>query len=160
MKLTIQPLTDAQIREFSGWQYDGPYALYNMTGENEAEQLAFFQNPANGYFAIVDEAGTLLGFCNFGADAQVPGGDYGDDAIDVGIGIRPDLTGQGRGAAYTQAVLAFAQAHYPGQALRVTIAAFNQRAQRVCEKHGFEVVDKFERAVDKRPFFIMIRRAA
>lgn len=158
MNLIIQPLTDAQIREFSGWQYGGPYALYNMSAENEAEQLAFFRDPANGYYAIVDEASILLGFCNFGADAQVPGGVYSDDAIDVGIGMHPDLTGQGRGAAYTQAVLAFAQAHYPGQALRVTIAEFNRRAQRVCEKHGFEVVDKFERAVDKRPFLIMMKQ--
>lgn len=157
MNLSIQPLTNAQIREFIRWQYAGDYAMYAMTEENEAEQLSFFSDPANGYFAIVDENDLLLGFCNFGADAQVPGGDYSADAIDVGMGMRPDLTGQGQGVAYARAVFDFAQKQYPGRALRATIAAFNERAQKVCRKHRFVVVDRFERTSDKRPF-VMLQR--
>ena len=160
MNLTIQPLTETQIHEFIGWQYDGPYAMYTINDENEAELVAFFSDPANSYFAIVDETGLLLGFCNFGADAQVPGGDYSQDAIDVGMGMRPDLTGQKQGADYAQAVFEFAQKQYPGQPFRATIAEFNRRAQRVCEKHGFQVVARFERPKDKRPFLILMREAA
>ena len=74
MNLSIQPLTDNQIREFISWQYDGSYAMYSMTEDNEEESLSFFSDPANGYFAIVDEDDLLLGFCNFGEDARVPGG--------------------------------------------------------------------------------------
>ena len=157
MNLSIQPLTESQIQEFISWQYDGPYAMYTMNDENEAELVTFFTDPANGYFAIVDEAGLLLGFCNFGADAQVPGGDYNQDAIDVGMGMRPDLTGQGQGADYARAVFEFAQKQDPGQAFRATIAEFNKRAQKVCLKHGFKVVDRFERPKDKRPFLILMR---
>ncbi|MBE2220005.1 MAG: GNAT family N-acetyltransferase [Anaerolineae bacterium] len=157
MNLSIQPLTEPQIREFIGWNYDDPYAIYAMNDENEAAQVAFFSNPVNGYFAIVAETGSLLGFCNFGADAQVPGGDYSKEAIDVGIGMRPDLTGQGQGADYAQVVFDFARHHYANQPLRATIAEFNKRAQRVCEKHGFEVVDRFERPNDKRPFLILMQ---
>lgn len=160
MNLSIQPLTEPQIREFIKWQYDGSYAMYSMTEDNEEEALAFFSDTANGYFAIVDETDLLLGFCNFGEDAQVPGGDYSADAIDVGMGMRPDLTGQGQGVDYTQAVFVFAQKQYPGRAFRATIAEFNERAQKVCLKHGFKVVDRFERASDKRPFLILLREAA
>lgn len=157
MTLTIQPLTETQIREFIGWQYDGPYAMYAMNQENEAESLSFFSDPANGYFAIVDEKETLLGFCNFGADAQVPGGDYTAEAVDVGMGMRPDLTGQGQGAEYARAVFAFAAQQYPQQTLRATIAEFNMRAQKVCLKLGFQVAARFERSSDKRPFLILVR---
>lgn len=160
MNLSIQPLTQTQIHEFIGWQYDGPYAMYSMNDENEAELVPFFSDPANGYFAIVDETNLLLGFCNFGADAQVPGGNYSADAIDVGIGMRPDLTGQGQGAGYAQVVFEFAENEYPGQPFRATIAEFNKRAQRVCIKHGFEAVDRFERTKDKRPFLILMREGA
>jgi RimJ/RimL family protein N-acetyltransferase len=131
--------------------------MYSMTEDNEEEAILFFSDPANGYFAIVDENGLLLGFCNFGADAQVPGGDYSAAAIDVGMGMRPDLTGQGQGVDYAQAVFDFAQKQYPGRALRATIAAFNERAQKVCLKHGFQVVAKFERLSDKRPFLVLMR---
>ncbi len=157
MNLSIQPLTELQIREFISWQYDGPYAIYSMNSEDETESIDFFADPANGYFGIVDEAETLLGFCNFGADAQVPGGDYSLNAVDVGMGMRPDLTGQGRGVDYAQAVFAFAHKQYPGQTFRATIAEFNERAQKVCLKHGFKVVDRFERSKDKRPFLILVR---
>lgn len=159
MNLSIQPLTKAQIREFIRWQYEGDYAMYAMSEENEAEALTFFSDPANGYFAIVDENELLLGFCNFGADAQVSGGDYSAAAIDVGMGMRPDLTGQGQGVAYARAVFDFAQRQYPDRPLRATIAAFNERAQQVCLKHGFQVVAAFERTSDKRPFLMLQREA-
>lgn len=160
MNLSVKPLTKTQIREFISWQYDGPYAMYSMTDENEEELLSFFSDSENGYFAIVDETDLLLGFCNFGEDAQVPGGDYSTNAIDVGMGMRPNLTGRGQGVDYAQAVFDFAFKQFPNQAFRATIAEFNQRAQKVCLKHGFVVVDRFERTSDKRPFIILLREGS
>ncbi len=34
----------------------------------------------------------MVGFCSFGVDGRVPGGDYPDGPLDVGMGMRPDLT--------------------------------------------------------------------
>ncbi len=156
--IEVQPLTADQIRDFLTWQYEGPYAMYNMAAEEPQEALAFFTDPANGYFAIVQGEGELLGFCNFGADARVPGGSYGTEALDVGMGMRPALTGQGMGAKYASAVFAFAARQYPELPLRVTIAAFNKRAQRLCEKVGFRICDQFQRPQDGKAFVIMTRR--
>jgi ribosomal-protein-alanine N-acetyltransferase len=157
----IQPLTVAQIRDFLTWVYDASYAVYNMAGDDPQEAVAFFSDPANGYFAIVAEVPAtgpeFLGFCNFGEDARVPGGDYSKDAVDIGMGMRPDLTGRGRGATHAAAVFAFAQERYPEQTQRVTIAAFNGRAQRLCQKFGFRIVERFAHARDGRPFVIMMR---
>ncbi|MCA9936853.1 MAG: GNAT family N-acetyltransferase [Ardenticatenaceae bacterium] len=155
MNLSIQPLTTNQICAMLQWQYDGPYALYNMQTNDEAGQIAFFSDPANGYFAIVNEIGEFLGTCNYGADGRVPGGTYDDSAIDIGISMRPDLTGKGNGHIYAAAVFNFARQHYPTLNLRVTIAEFNGRSQRVCEKHGFQITQRFVRESDQRPFVIM-----
>lgn len=157
MKLSIEPLRAEQVRAFMQWEYAGPYAMYNMSPADEEGEIGFFLDPQNGYFAITDEAGTFLGFCNFGADACVPGGDYTAEAVDIGMGMRPDLTGQGNGAVYAAAVFEFARNHYPDQPQRVTIAEFNERAQQLCRRAGFVQVERFERAKDGRGFVVMVR---
>lgn len=160
MKLTIRPLTPDQILTFLTWEYEEPYAVYSMSGEDPQQALAFFSDPANGYFAIAAEGGEFLGFCNFGADARVPGGSYTEEALDIGMGMRPDLTGQGKGATYAAELFAFARRQFPEQNQRVTIAAFNKRAQRLCANAGFQISDSFQHARDGRPFVIMTRPAA
>ena len=157
MNPQIKALTEEQIRTFITWDYAGPYAMYNLSGENRESHVHFFSDPENGYFSITDEEDTLLGFCNFGADAQVPGGDYALEAIDIGMGMRPDLTGQGNGALYATAVFDFATIYYPDLPQRVTIAQFNERAQQLCRGFGFVQVACFLREKDERAFVIMIR---
>lgn len=160
MDLSIQPLTADQIRQMLAWRYEEPYTVYNMVEEDPEEAIQFFSDPANGYFAITGETGTLHGFCNFGHDAQVPGGDYGMEALDIGMGLRPALTGEGNGATYATAVFEFAHRYFSYHFHRVTIAAFNRRAQRLCEHFGFRVSAQFTHAQDGRPFVIMTRAVA
>lgn len=157
MEIRVQPLTEEQIRTFLRWEYSGPYALYNPAEEDARQAVRFFSDPANGYFALVDDGGELLGFCNFGADARVPGGNYEAPALDIGMGLRPDLTGQGQGELYAGPVFDFARAHFAFRQQRVTIAEFNKRAQRLCQKFGFRVCDHFQHAQNGRPFVIMTR---
>jgi RimJ/RimL family protein N-acetyltransferase len=156
-KLFIKPLTATQIREFIQWQYPDPYAIYNIAAADEEAEVRFFQDPENGYFGITDEHGSFLGFCNFGADARVPGGDYKEEALDIGMGMRPDLTGQGQGALYAAAVFAFAGENYAQRRHRVTIAEFNRRAQRLCEGFGFVRRSRFVREKDGHAFVILVR---
>src|SRR5206468_9220263 len=61
------------------------------------------------YQAVRDEDGELVGFCTFGEDARVAGYIYPDDALDIGVGMRPDLVGRGLGLAFTREVLDFAR---------------------------------------------------
>ena len=71
-----------------------------------------FDSPAvvldelNLYWAVSDTAGeTLVGFVCTGAAARVPGLDADPSLIDVGVGMNPDLVGQGRGSEFGEAVL-------------------------------------------------------
>jgi hypothetical protein len=77
--------------------------------------------------------------------------------LDIGMGMRPDLTGCGRGAVYINAIVHFARRTFTPRAYRVTIAAFNTRAQRAWCSCGFSPVQTFQRSHDGRPFVIFLR---
>ena len=89
------------------------------------------------------------------SDAQVSGGYYSSDALDIGMGIRPDLTGQGLGKLYAQAVAGYGANRYGAKHLQVTIAVFNQRAQRVGKQLGFEQVETFIKLGGEEEFVVM-----
>src|SRR5947209_5664809 len=97
VELRIQPTTEADAREILSWQYDAPYDLYNPNSDWGEADVASFADPANGYLSLRDEHGHLIAYICFGAEARVPGGDYTADALDVGCGIKPNLTGHGLG---------------------------------------------------------------
>lgn len=161
---TIRLVTQAEARQFVRWAYEPPYDIYNILPDPDdpdmIEQAAnYFYDPAVQCYAIVDDAANLLAFCTFGEDAQVPGGDYGRPALDIGLGVRPDLTGQGMGREFVTAVIDFACRAFQPAVLRVTIATFNRRAQRVWEQQGFAPVQQFNSLMDeKRPFLILEKR--
>jgi len=148
-------MDEATARRIATWRYDAPYSLYNPCEDD----IAHFTDPTNRYFAITDEHGTLIAYRCFGADAQVPGADYRADALDTGGGLRPDLTGRGLGLMVMEAGIDFGQNLFAPRAFRVTVAGWNGRALRVCEKAGFQPVQHFARVHDGRPFVVLVRDA-
>ena len=154
MKLTIQPMTKPNVPEMTSWQYEPPYDVYNLDHPPDEEDYAYYLDPAFAYHEILTETGEMVGFCSFGEDGRVGGGDYSQEALDIGMGIRPDWTGQGYGSMFGEAVVAFAKEHYKPSMLRVTIMASNQRAQRVWQKMGFEEIGRFDSAHNGMPFIM------
>lgn len=152
-------MDEASARAIASWRYNAPYDFYNLNPDEIEKNVAYFVDPQNAFYRIANEHGELAGYCSFGPDGQVPGGDYSQEALDMGIGIRPDLTGRGDGVRYSELVFDFARRTFAPKSLRVTIAAFNQRAQRVCQKLGFHVAQRFLRESDGVPFFILMREA-
>ncbi|MCX6043646.1 MAG: GNAT family N-acetyltransferase [Chloroflexi bacterium] len=164
MQWTFTLIDRAAIQAILRWQYTGEYTLYNAlldpeTADLDALSLEFFVNQHNAY-AAYDEAGVLLGFCCFGVDAQVPGGNYTGPALDIGLGLRPDLTGQNLGTSFLGAILALAQREFEPMSLRATIALFNARSQRVFAKNGFQPTQHFmSHGEPPLPFVVMEREA-
>lgn len=140
---TIRQLTKDDVHAFLTWCYDAPYDLYNLNMDDVDSAIAFFLLADNGYLAVRDAHDALIGFCCFGVEGQVPGGDYSRDALDVGIGMKPESTGKGLGHGFVAAVLAYAETTYACDRLRATVAAFNRRSLRVFEKHGFRRQSSF-----------------
>lgn len=143
--------------EIFRWSYDPPYDVYNLRPENAPDSLKYLLDPANRFHSMRALGGALVGFCSFGADARVPGGDYAADALDIGLGIRPDLTGQGRGAGIIGEALRFAEPRFAPVRFRVTIAAFNARARRAWARAGFAETAAFERTGDGGKFVVMVK---
>ena len=140
-ELTIRPVTEADIREFAAWHHEPPYDVYDIPPPID-EAVEYFLRPSTGCHSI-SRNGLLAGFITFGSDARVPGGDYSAPALDIGLGIKPELTGIGLGAAHVAAVVAFAQETFEETVRRVTIAASNERALRVWMGGGFEETQRF-----------------
>lgn len=146
---TVRALTAGEADVIAGWRYPPPYDVYDDRDDGAAGPDALEDRYA------ITEGDELVGFCSFGADGRVPGGRYPDGPLDVGIGMRPDLTGRGLGARYLAAVIRFARRELGATRLRVTVAEFNARALRLCEAAGFRRVERFE-GRDRR-FWILER---
>ena len=158
MALRIVPITADFVREILSWRYEPPYDFYNfvIAPENVEKEIAYFLAPENRFRQVMRDGVPIAGF-SLGLDGQVPGGDYSAEALDIGLGVRPDLTGQGLGSEIVRAVTDFAIKLDAPSALRVTIAAFNERALRVWQKAGFREVSRFTAEETTVPFIILIR---
>ena len=156
----IVPMNEMYARDVASWHYEQPYDFYNHD-PSHLNTIIFksYLDPDFNYYAVLDEQGKLIAFRCFGKDAQVPGGDYRADAVDMGGGLRPDLTGQGLGPRVMNAAMDFARPMFAPKAFRVTIAEFNLRAQRACEKIGYVSVQKFLSLHSQIPFVVLMRKA-
>lgn len=141
MSIELRPATEAAIRRFATWRYEPPYDAYDIV-ESPDEAVAYFIQPEIRCHTLWDGS-DIVGYATFGEDAQVPGGDYSGDGIDIGLGIDPDRTGVGNGHRYVAAVVAHAGATFEHQELRVTVAAGNARALYVWSGAGFAETSRF-----------------
>lgn len=145
MNFTASPMTEMLASEIVHWTYEPPYDLYSMEGSSEElEELM------NGmYYGILAEDGKLIGFYCTGTSAQVPDGHQygaypkGSLAIDLGVGMRPDLTGQGLGTPFLSFILNQIRSANDKLPIRLTVATFNQRAINLYAKFGFNSQTKF-----------------
>lgn len=157
MEFSVQSLTPEHIRTIASWQYEPPFAVYNLS---EAECLSFLE-PTNRYYSVLDQEQRLIGYCCFGAEARVLGGSYSQQeptVLDVGVGMHPGKTGKGLGGRFVETVLEFGHVFSPAK-FRVTIAAFNQRSLKVFCKLGFAETHKFKRPQDGLEFMQLERVA-
>jgi|SRR5699024_1042388 len=118
----------------SSWHYEEKYSFYDMDADEE--DLIEFLGPKkrkDSHF-IVKQNGEEIGFFCF-TDK--------DGVIDIGLGMRPDLTGQGFGSEFLKAGIRFAISKFNPEEITLSVATFNERAIKVYKKIGFESVETF-----------------
>ena len=98
MKLTIRPASPDTFAELEAWRYEPPYDFYN--GDEDP-----VLNPERFYGAVGAD-GALVGFYYLEEKGE---------AVEIGLGLRPDLTGQGLGAEYFEAGTDFVRSRFPGR---------------------------------------------
>jgi RimJ/RimL family protein N-acetyltransferase len=144
LRFTLEPITPCDAQAISRWRYGGSYSIY----DGDPTSVDALLEPRFSYHSVYDERGDLVGYFCFGEDARVAAGRrlgvYEiEPALDIGLGMRPDLTGRGLGEEFVHAGLRFARKTYAPPAFRLTVATFNRRAIRVYERTGFESVETF-----------------
>lgn len=149
MSFTFHELTHADAEAIAGWRYPEPYALYD--GGDPAHLLR------HTYFAAIDEESRLIGFCCFGEDARIPGLEEEEGVLDVGAGLRPDLTGIGLGGPFLREACRLGDELYGPERFRIVVAAFNRRAQMVAHALGFEARGTLRH--DANEFVVLTRSA-
>ena len=160
-RIRFRSMTRADADAVAAWRHPHPYDFYDLGPEAIGELL----DPVCGYLAVTDEDGSLVGYCCFGEAGRVPGaarvGLYHDDALDLGLGLRPDLTGRGFGLGFVQAILEEGRRRFAPRSFRLVVAEFNRRAIAVYERAGFVAGPTFTSPVDGRevPFVLMMRPA-
>jgi [ribosomal protein S18]-alanine N-acetyltransferase len=114
------------------WRYPGQWSVYDI----DSPQVVL--DELDQYWAVTDACGdSLVGFVCAGAAARVPGLNADPVLLDVGVGMSPDLAGQGRGSDFGRAVLEHLARHFPGRPLRAVIQAWNERSLRFAASMGF-----------------------
>ncbi len=130
MLFIFRSMNERDARTIARWHYQEPYTFYDM--DQDADDLAELLDPRSWtetYYSVVDEQGGLVGFFALKRDGEI---------VDVGLGLRPDLTGRGIGLPFLLAGLDFARATLSPTTFRLAVATFNRRAIRVYERAGFE----------------------
>ncbi len=131
MELTIREASAETHRLLATWRYPPPYDFYDGTVEPVLNPERFFE--------ALDERGELIGFYYF--EPKPPDLDYG-------LGLRPDLTGQGLGPYFFNVGLAFARERFRPRRVFLHVAAFNERARLVYERAGFRIVSSHVRTFE------------
>jgi RimJ/RimL family protein N-acetyltransferase len=122
MTITIDQASLETLAAIEAWRYEPPYDFYD--GDEEP-----VLNPER-FFEARDDDGILVGFYYF---------EQKGDALEYGLGMRPDLTGRGLGLAFFRVGLEFGRERFAPKRIVLNVAAFNDRARIVYERAGFRV---------------------
>jgi ribosomal-protein-alanine N-acetyltransferase len=107
----------------------------------------------DSYFAVEDDAGDLIGHFSFKHKET--------GTVQIGLGLRPDRTGQGLGSAFLEAGLDYARDRFAPAQFVLSVATFNKRAITVYERAGFTAARVFMHSTNGGEWeFVEMRRPA
>ncbi|PXY82799.1 GNAT family N-acetyltransferase [Bifidobacterium asteroides] len=116
------------------WHYSDTYSFYDM--ENDPEDFEEIITPklrGDKYYQVLNDKDELVGyFCLERLSEQ---------KVEVGLGLRPDLTGRGLGLNFVTEIEAFIQNNSNYRIIVLSVASFNKRAIKVYQRAGFKIED-------------------
>ena len=131
--LIYHETTEEEKPLISEWKYDGNYAIYNMLPyKAQREKGSGFANPQNNFYSFYDES-TLIGFINLREK---------ENAVFLGVGVRPDFCNQGYGQQIIPIACEIAKSLFGAKSLQLEVRTWNTRAVSCYEKAGFHIEGK------------------
>ncbi|MGZ8583519.1 MAG: GNAT family N-acetyltransferase [Actinomycetota bacterium] len=133
MRFSIRAFTGDDADAVSSWRYPPPYDVYDASEDPSFEKE--MRDPTRWgelEFAVDDaETGELAGFLELTVIEN-------RDFVEIGLGLKPDLTGRGLGCSYVEAAMAFARERWRPSTFALDVFPWNERAIRAYERAGFE----------------------
>lgn len=130
----IAHLTQANADQIARkWHYGGRYSFYDV--ENDLEDLEEIITPklrGDKYYQVVDDQDELVGY--FCLER------LSEEKVEVGLGLRPDLTGHGLGLNFVKGIEEFIQNNFNYRIIVLSVASFNKRAIKVYQGAGFKIM--------------------
>jgi ribosomal-protein-alanine N-acetyltransferase len=123
-------LSQEEAEAIAAWRYPEPYSFYDWSAD--VDDLQELLEPAlrgEAYWAVKDDTGELVGHFSFKPKDEL--------AIEIGLGLRPDLTSGGLGSSFLATGLDFARDRFGPEWFVLSVATFNERAIKVYERAGF-----------------------
>jgi RimJ/RimL family protein N-acetyltransferase len=149
----VEAWNETYAREVATWHYEPPWDFYDLASDPADAAEMHDSAHAGNYRAVLDEEGLLEAFWYFDRDG---------DVVEVGIGLRPDLTGRGAGEPFLREQLEYAAQRWQPLRFRLFVAAWNERAIRLYRRLGFREVARETRRFELvgEHEFVQMERAA
>ena len=129
------------------WHYENEYSFYDLEADQEdLEEFLDEEKRGNSLYAVLED-GELVSFLSVNMIEP--------KTIDIGLGMRPDLTGKGKGIEFLKAGIEFIQLEFKPEKISLSVAAFNERAIKVYRKVGFEDIGSFLQETNGSTFEFM-----
>jgi ribosomal-protein-alanine N-acetyltransferase len=148
-------MTADDVEAMRTWHYPEPYQMYDLNADPGDTDLMLAELASGErWFSVMDpDLDELVGFFEFVVL---------DREIEIGLGLRPDLTGRSLGASLVEAGLAFARPRWSPTTFWLDVFPWNERAIKAYERAGFERGEVYTRRFDggvERRFLRMTRQA-
>lgn len=142
-------MTEQDAKEICSWKYLNEYSVYNMgSWDDVVKQNWAITNEIKRQeqFRSVYEKDELIGYFRFRLI---------DDVINIGLGMKPELCGHGKGKEFLAFILNTKE--LKDKKIELEVREFNQRAIKSYEQVGFKIIKKEERETlnGKDNFIIM-----
>lgn len=144
MSLQCRKFTENDAAEVCTWRYPVPYDVYNHpdweTVKARGRGLGCSETREKEFYAVADKE-KLLGFFRMAPE---------DGRLTIGLGLRPDACGKGKGKSLMSLIIRTARGRYGPIPLRLEVRTFNLRAFRCYQRAGFRVIGPaFEKETSK-----------
>ena len=150
MNYTFSKMSQKQAENIaSNWHYEGKYSFYDIAADED--DLAEFLNPlerGEKYFSVRFRNEEIGFFCF----------DNETGSVDIGLGMKPELTGKGLGLDFLESGLNYAISKYNPENITLSVATFNERAIKLYIKAGFETTGTFMQDTNGSRFVFMRMR--
>ncbi|WP_238145013.1 GNAT family N-acetyltransferase [Streptococcus suis] len=119
---------DLALEIANQWRYQPPLDAYTISANPETYAEMISPEARGGrFFAVIRNAALMGYFCM----------DQDGETVDIRLGMKPSLTGQGNGRAFYQTIEDYVVEHVQPASIKLTVAAFHQAAQTLFRALGF-----------------------